>query len=228
MRLRDETPTSGYRSIEASSPERTHALTRSLASIDSEGSWLSGGKGGTNRGSAQFTSHPRHDSASSLRKRYLEYSESAEKVAILEDVYFHRLTPGPDDQNMIQRQSAAIPSSDEEDSGSIGSPTPYKETKWGTIARRPTVVHREPQAKSREGLRSDYEIDSGGETAEESPSNINRTSYGFNKDLIEEDEPSVQRALSVDLGQGHMRRISAGSARLVDLKKGNGERLSYG
>ena len=234
MRLRDETPTSGHRSVDAPSPEPTAVLSQSLASIDSEGSWLSGRKGGSKRGSAQLPSHPLRDSASSLQKRHKEYSESAEEaeeLGIAEDEYFSRLSPGPDDQHKIHRQSAANPSSDEEDGGSMGSPVSSEQTKWGAVARHPTVVHREPRAKSREGLLNEYDVDSGseppGETLQEMSDN--RKSYGFSKDLIEEDEPSVHRASSIDLGRGHVRHISAGSARLLELKKSaDGRRMSSG
>jgi hypothetical protein len=208
-------------------------MSQSLASIDSEGSWLSGRKGGSKRGSAQTPSHPLRDSASSLQKRYKEYSESAEELGIAEDEYFSRLSPGPDDQHKIKRQSAANPSSDEEDGGSMGSPvaSTSEQTKWGAVARQPTVVHREPRATSREGFLNDYDVDSGSEPPGETPQEIdaNRKSYGFNKELVEEDEPSIHRASSVDLGRGHVRHISAGSARLLQLKKaGDGKRLSSG
>lgn len=219
-RLRNETPTSGHRSVDAPSPEPTTVMSQSLASIGSEGSWLSGRKGGSKRGSAQTATHPLRDSASSLQKRYKEYSESVEELGIAEDEYFSRLTPGPDDQHRIRRQSAANASSDEEDGGSMGSPVPSEKTKWGAVGRQPTVVHREPRAKSREGLLNEYDVDSGSEPPGETPDEIpgNRRSYGLNKDLIQKDEPSLHRASSVDLGRGHVRHISAGSARLLELK----------
>jgi hypothetical protein len=232
MRLRDETPTSGHRSVEAPSPEPTAVLSQSLASIDSEGSWLSGRKGGSKRGSSQLASHPLRDSTSSLQKRYKEYSESAEDLEIAEDEYFSRLTPGPDDQHKIRRQSAANPSSDEDDGGSMRtSPVSSEQAKWGAVGRHPTVVHREPRAKSNEGLLNEYDVDSGSEPLGETPQEItgNRKSYGFINHLIEEDEPSLHRASSVDLGRGHVKHISAGSAKLLELKKSaDGKRLSSG
>jgi hypothetical protein len=232
MRLRDETPTSGHRSGDAPSPEPAEVLSQSLASIDSEGSWLSGRKGGSKRGSAQLPPHPLRDSTSSLHKRYKEYSESAEELGIAEDEYFSRLTPGPDEQHKIRRQSARnpIPSSDE-DGGSLASPATSEHTKWGAVDRQPTVVHREPRAKSREGFLNEFEYDSSSEPPGETPVEINRKSYGFNKDMIDENERGGHRARSVDLGKGHARHISAGSARLLDLKpraSGDAKRISSG
>jgi hypothetical protein len=219
-RLRGETPTSGHRSVEAPSPEPTAALSQSLASVDSEGSWLSGRRG-SKRESAQLPSHPLHESASSLDKRYKEFSESSEELGIAEDEYFSRLTPGPDDQFKIQRQSATMPSSDDEEGGSIRSPG-TESTKWGSVTRKATVVHREPRAKSREGLLNDFETASSSDLPGETPDEIQRSSYGFNEDAAE--DTGVRRATSIDLGKGHVRQISAGSARLLDLKRGSGEK----
>jgi hypothetical protein len=226
-RLPDETPTSGHRSDDVPSPEPQAVLSQSLASIDSEGSWLSGRKGGSKRGSAQLPSHPLRDSTSSLSKKYnKDYSESTEELGIAEDEYFSRLTPGPEEQYKIHnRQSNTIPSSDDEEGGSPASPvgSSSEKTKWGAVARTPTVVHREPRAKSREGLLNefhDYDSEPHGETPEEPK----RKSYGFNPDFMEDDSGRVRRATSVDLGKGHVRHISAGSARLLDLKpKASGE-----
>jgi hypothetical protein len=232
MRYRGETPTSGYRSVEAPSPEPTATLSQSLASIDSEGSWLSGRKGGSKRGSAQLASHPIRDSASSLQRRYNEYSESTEELGIAEDEYFSRLTPGPDEQHKMNRQSAGSPSSDEEDGGSMGtSAIPSEKTKWGAVARHRTVIHRQPRAKSREVLLNDFDVDSGSEPTGETPQELSdkRRSYGFQYDLVEEDESSVHRASSVDLAKSHARHMSAGSARLLEVRKSaDGRRLSSG
>ncbi len=220
MRLRDETPTSGHRS-DIPSPEPTAALSQSLASIDSEGSWLSGRRP-SKRGSNQIPQHHFHDSSSSLNKKYKEFSESAEELGIAEDEYFSRLTPGPEEEYKIHRQSTGnpMPSSDEEDGGSIAtSPVTSEKTKWGAVARHPTVVHREPRAKSREGLLNDFDADSISEVVGQHTSDDTR-------DFI---ATGVQRATSVDLGKGHARHISAGSAKLLDLKprpSGDASRVS--
>jgi hypothetical protein len=227
VNLRDETPTSGHRTIDAPSPEPA-GLSQSLASIDSEGSWLSGRKAGSKRGSTPLPQphHPLRDSASSLNRRYKEFGESAEELGIAEDEYFSRLTPGPDEQYKIHRQSTGnpMPSSDEEDGGSLASPVSSEKTKWGAVARQATVVHREPRAKSREGLLNEFDDDSMSEAQGETPTDMSPTK-GFG------DEPGVHRATSIDLGKKHVRHISAGSARLLDLKpraSGEAKRLSSG
>ena len=217
-KLRDETTTSDHRTEEVPSPEPQAFLSQSLASIDSEGSWLSGRKGGSKRGSAQIQSQQLRDSGSSRYNR--EFSESAEELGIAEDEYFSRLTPGPEEEYKIHnRRSNTVPSSDDEEGGSIVSPvgSSSEKTKWGAVARTPTVVHRETRAKSREGLLNefdDYDSDQRSETPEEP----RPKSYSFNPDLIEDGNSGVRRATSIDLGKNHVRHISAGSARLLDLK----------
>jgi hypothetical protein len=225
-RIRDEMSNSGDRSIDVPSPEPAALLSQSLASIDSEGSWLSGRKS-SKRGSAQLSSYPLRDSASSLHRKYQNFSESSEELGIAEDEYFTRLTPGPEDRE-IKRQSAGnpMPSSDEEDGDSLTSPVEPGKAKWGAVARHPTVVHREPRAKSREGLLNYFESDSGNEAPGEARLDVDRDS----KDSGESDI-RVHRATSVDLGIKHARHISAGSARLLELKgrtSGDVNRLSLG
>jgi hypothetical protein len=227
VNLRNETPTSGHQTMDAPSPEPT-GLSQSLASIDSEGSWLSGRKAGSKRGSTPLPHHPLRDSASSLGRRYKEFGESAEELGIAEDEYFSRLTPGPEEQYRINRQSTGnpMPSSDEEDGGSITSPVSSEKTKWGAVARQATVVHREPRAKSREGFLNEFvDDDSMYEAPADTPTEL--TSKGFGDD----DTVDLHRATSIDLGTKHARHISAGSARLLDVKpraSGEARRLSSG
>jgi hypothetical protein len=111
-----------------------------------------------------------------------------------------------------------MPSSDEEDGDSIV--TPGGSTKWGAVGKQPTVVHHKTRAKSREGLFNDFENDPPSEPPGDAPQElVDRNSYRFdskNKPLSE--DSGIERASSVNLGKGHARRISAGSARLLDLK----------
>jgi hypothetical protein len=224
-RVRYDTPTSGYRSLEAlrqrqetpnshrsvdvPSPENATILSQSLASIDSEGSWLSGRRAGSKRGSSALAQHPPiQDSSDSLNKKYKEVSESAEELGIAEDEYFNRLTPGPEEEYKIHRRSGnPMPSSDDEEGGSISSPVLSENTKWGAVGRQPTVIHREPRAKSREGLLTEFDDDDSENEAPSSPIDDDPKNDG------------LQRATSVDLGRKHARHISAGSARLLDLKR---------
>ncbi|QSZ34233.1 hypothetical protein DSL72_005823 [Monilinia vaccinii-corymbosi] len=216
MRLRDSTPTSGYRSTNVPSPEPPTILSQSLASIDSEGSWLSGKKTTSKRGSAQMTLAPLRDSASSLHQRYKELSGSSEELGIAEDEYFSRITPGPEEAKMVERQSTCNPmaSSDEEDGGYIEpSPISEEKTTWGAVARHPTVVHRE-RANSRSAFLDEFA---------EGPASYRR-SLSHQAEFVNEDSPGISRATSVDFT--HVRKVSAGSVRRLDMKpmaSGRGE-----
>ena len=223
---RDETPNSADRSVDVPSPEPATLLSQSLASIDSEGSWLSGRKN-SKRESAQLSAHRLRDSASSLHKRYRDYADSTEELGIAEDEYFTRLTPGIE-EDRAKRQSTGnpMPSSDEEDGDGHISPIEAGRAIWGAVGRHPTVVHREPRAKSREGLLNDFEYDSGSDAHGEALPDVDRDSKDSG-----DSEVRVHRATSIDLGIKHARHISAGSARLLDLKarnSGDGKRLSLG
>jgi hypothetical protein len=80
------------------------------------------------------------------------------------------------------------------------------------VGRQPTVVHRQPRVKSTEGLLSYFQADENSPGT--SPSNIDETPE---KGSPTDDTALVQRAKSVDLGKGHARHLSAGSAKLLDI-----------
>jgi hypothetical protein len=226
VRLRDETPTSGHRSGRPS-PEPVTVLSQSLASIDSEGSWLSGRKI-SKIVSNPVPQHHFHDSSSSLSKKYKDLSESTEELGIAEDEYFSRLTPGPEAEFKIHRLSTGnpMPSSDEEDNGSLASPVASEKSKWGAVARHATIVHREPRAKSREGLLNDFEDDAQSEVAGDA-SDEKREEYYLSNDTS--NQLGIQRATSINLGKDNARNISPGSAQLLDLKprvSGDSKRVS--
>lgn len=216
-RLRNETPTSGHRSV-APSPEPTAIMSQSMASIDSEASWLSG-RGGSKRTMSQAPEHNFHDSSTSLSKKYKELSESSEELGIAEDEYFSRLSPGPEEEFKINRFAGnPMPSSDEEDGGSFASPVLSEKSQWKSAARHPTIVHRPIRAKSREVLLTDF--------GDETPGDENRNSF----EMGDDSSLGIQRATSVNLGMHH-RNMSAGSARLLDLKprgSGDAKRSSMG
>lgn len=224
--LRYETPTRDH-PADVPSPEPSNALSQSLASIDSEGSWLSGRvRANSKRSSRQIPLSQSRDSHSSLMKRYKELSDSAEELGIAEDEYYNRLTPGPDDMysksNLANRISGnPMPSSDEEDGESLGSPV-SKSSKWGEVAHTPTIVHREPRATSRQGKLNDFQdYDSGDDEEVDSPLAPHKADEDDSETAESPVTPvggSVQRATSVDYKKAHMRAISAGSARLLDLK----------
>ncbi len=276
----DVRPVHRHRSIEAPSIEGkavSTALSLSRASIDSEGSWLSGKPAKRTSLTQPFTS--RH-SASSLQPDMVEASDLGEELGLAEDEYFSRLTPGPeyDDPRLGRARkpsSAAIASSDSEGEGDgdddddddvRGTSSAMEHGTWhGAIARHPTVVHHASRARSREGLLNVYDEQESEEELEQeqrereqelerdtsppeaglgggrhsgdgeglamgdSPMSDAQRSFEFPADEAfrggaptnagaETGAAARANATSVDEGtRQHLRHISAGSARLLDI-----------
>lgn len=195
--MQDERPMSGHQMAEDPSPEPGNVISQSLASVDSEGSWLSGRKSGSKRNSAL-----RQQRASLNSWRDQSVSEPAEDSGNTDDQCFARLTPSPDDQAMTNGESTGdpMPSSDDEDrAASLAS----VHSTWGAVGRRPTIVNR-ARARSTEGLLTQFDDDVGDDGPASPDSPVGNT--------------VLQRATSVDVGQKQARHMSAGSARLLDLK----------
>ena len=206
---RYDTPTSAMEIIRDSpvsseegpgvSPEPGH--TMSLASMDSEGSWLSGRLG--QRRSSNFpqaspiAQFPHRESGSE------ELETAHEDASIVDDEYLSRVTRNSASVAGYNRKSTgeARPSSDEED-----------DARWGSMkgAQHPTVVHGHTaeRMKSREGL-----LNSFGEEGE-SDSGDSPVDSPIDEDMEGE---GLQRATSINLSKNHARHISAGSARLLNL-----------
>ena len=223
-----EDPLSRRRTDSPVSPgaQASGLMSQSLASIDSEGSWLSGKP--LKRPSNQ--AHVRTSVGSaSTPKQHEDFSASYEE---LDDEHFRRLTPQPDEcrsaqsgdvfaQKPSSTAMAATAESDTEDElqSSPAEPTLREEEniiRTG-VGRQPTVVHRQPRVKSTEGLLSYFQADDNSPGT--SPSNIDETPEKESPtDDTHNNEPAlVQRAKSVDLGKGHARHLSAGSAKLLDI-----------
>lgn len=189
-------------------------LSQSLASVDSEGSWLSGRPV---KRSSQNQSYPLRNSANSLQDRYKDLSPSDDELGVAGDPYFGHVSPAPEEPTTTRRPVYHVrkPSSiySEDENVHELNTGEHEQGKWhGAVARHPTVVHRTPRAKSREGLLNDFEDESVGPTPEETPEG---ETQGY---LLNAPEtPWIRKATSVELGKGHVRHISAGSAKLLDL-----------
>jgi hypothetical protein len=83
----------------------------------------------------------------------------------------------------------------------------------GGIARQPTIIHRNTRAKSIEGLLTFSDADKS--TPEEMYQKLDPEA----ESPSDNDQVLVQRARSVDLGKQHVRHLSAGSAKLLDIQK---------
>ncbi|RYC60205.1 hypothetical protein CHU98_g5998 [Xylaria longipes] len=204
--MRYDTPIEGHRQQEAmrATPISIHrddvqpspALhSMSLASVDSEASWLSGRISRKRTSSGMRTSlqyPPRTVSALSGRSEG-QTSEHTEDENIVDDEYLNSVVPA-----RLHRLSTgeARPSSDEEDDLS---------PKWGAVGQTPTVMQHSETMRSREGILQSFD-DKESASTNESEDDGDGQSPG---------EP--QRATSIRLGKGHFRNFSAGSAKLLEV-----------
>lgn len=203
-------------------------MSQSLASVDSEGSWLSGKplKRASNK------SQMRSSIGSSAVQRNQEFSNSYEELGMADDEYFKRLTPQLDEQRksalssgILKKKASstvmatldAAAESDEEEEQLAPSPRQSEEEDilQSTVGHQPTIINRPPRVKSTQGLLSYYLNDMPSpdepafKTADTEPDSP-----------VSDNEPAmVQRAKSVDLGKSHVRHLSAGSAKLLDIHK---------
>ncbi|KAJ9644492.1 hypothetical protein H2199_003455 [Coniosporium tulheliwenetii] len=215
--------------------------SQSAASVVSEGSWLSGKLG--KKPSLQALTRS-IEGPPMVKEPEEDFHASYEDLGIPDDEYFRRLTPQPDDRRLSAHSglkghakkpsSTAIgPGSDsdlDDDRDSLLEGDTTEETvKHGDIARLPTVVRREDQAtrvKSREGLLNFYR--EGGANTADSPGASSTDESSPERESPSEEGPSptqrafVERARSVDLGKGHIRAVSAGSAKLLDIPARSG------
>ena len=173
-------------------------LSQSLASIDSEGSWLSGKP--RKRSSAPIT-----ESLVSLNQ--LEESEQPDFAR--RDVAGNTESgPGGLTSQIRDLQSNPV---DVDTSSRQGKQFPYDaDVKYDAVqGHRPNIVQRPSVARSREGLLEEFPDDS--PVSPMSPEELPESPYSG--------ESSVFRATSVNVKHrgGHARQLTAGSARLLDI-----------
>jgi hypothetical protein len=160
-----------------------------------------------------------------------EYAESKEADDVTNDDYFSRLTPGHNERReslLGMRKASSNAIGVESDGDSDVPPVPElnesgPEGTWhSSVGKHPILVRPGVRPKSKEGLLNDF-LGSGSELP--SPEAGNSPIEG------EEAPPEIRRATSVDLGKGHVRHISAGSAKLLHLPRRtsvDSKRLSSG
>ncbi|KAF2201730.1 hypothetical protein GQ43DRAFT_415114 [Delitschia confertaspora ATCC 74209] len=224
-------------------------MSQSLASVDSEGSWLSGKplKRRSNRSHMQSSIA----SSSHTARQGEDFNASYEELGIPDDEYFRRLTPQPDElrrsaysgEGFTRKPSstamAAMTTTSKFDDHqatpiSDGAPPEEKEEEeeeegeeegvvddddeklvQDSVGRHPTVVHRHPRVKSTEGLLSYFTAGAG--PATEQTVDTEMAEDGPESPASDTEPTFVQRARSVDLGKHHVRHLSAGSAKLLDI-----------
>jgi hypothetical protein len=208
----------GTRNDTPVSPSMRSNRMASMASIDSEGSWLA--SGAAKRHSTQSGVNR---SIGSLNQRF---TGSYEELGGDRDAeYFRRTAAGSPDAKRGNigtstglRDTVPDEESDEDGDNQLetpGDPIAVQES----VRRQPTLIHRDPRVKSREGLLTEFSA-GGAETPE--PTSAEPTSAGTGRGSLmgfepDEPEPLLERASSVEYGKRHARQISSGSARLVGV-----------
>ena len=216
---REEVALSRQASLRAKSPEVGTAanLSESLATVDAEGSWLTGKPV---KRLSQQQQLPRENQSSPQPMEEFEGSDEDDGQGTPPAAkYMGSIIPPREDRpNVPQRKRpfmAQGPSlgGDEDDDESTLHPAPIgttdEEGTWhGNIGKNPTIVRPGPgpRVKSREGLLNDFRAE------EDSPDSSPTADSPDSPEGL-----SIQRATSVDFGKGHARHISAGSARLLNL-----------
>ena len=230
--FREEVALSRHASLRgrANSPEGPSSgmLSQSLASVDSEGSWLTGKP--VKRSSQP---QPLREGASSIHGDLQELGQSDSDFAGTpeEEKYMGTLTPAPDEvppkiperRRPFMRAVARLGSDSDDESVFQPAPAPIAQDEgtWhGAVGKHPTIVRQGPgkRAKSKEGLLNDFQnAEYSGESSPSGDSPLTGDSPVSPENAYSSIHSSIQRATSVDLGKGHARHISAGSARLLNL-----------
>ncbi|KAJ9654380.1 hypothetical protein H2198_006542 [Neophaeococcomyces mojaviensis] len=168
-------------------PEMT--LSQSLASVDSEGSWLSGKP--LNRLSRP--SQQLKPSRSSLTRPMPAALDSGVDTSPPADDSMEK-------EHDVRRESA--------------QPEKGDETWHAGVGRQPTLVRQASRAKSKEGLLNEYAA----RDRHDSNPDSDEEGRDTGEEEIEAPEPTVMRARSVEY-KSHARHISGGSARLLDIRR---------
>ena len=229
-------------------------LSQSLASVDSEGSWLTGKP--LKRSSGPQMSSLR-GSAGSLQKQLQDLRNSGEKLDITSEPRQQPRTSDEREKDVdddIRKPSYLLSgvtvNEDSDDDSALPSRqsaffSPVEDeptTTWhgGSMARHPTIVRQTPaqRARSREGLLNEFanatpeEEQSAAIVQKPGPTtspqtaqlptptsdlSMSPTSDSPTGPDTQHERSFIERAKSVDLGKGHVRHISAGSAKLLDL-----------
>lgn len=203
------------------------AMSASMASIGSEGSWLA--SGGSKRQSNQSAL------SRSFSKRNAEFTASYEELGVDKDAEYFSRNPG----SKTRRGSNAgelISPDEESDEDGPKPPTPDKPlTVHDSVRRKPTLVQHDPRLVSREGLVQEFAAQEvapedaeleGVETPYETPYERSPHTSDHDSDDPESSSPQIQRATEIGRARSiqmksqnsrHSRQFSAGSAKLLDL-----------
>lgn len=192
------------------------AMAGSLASIDSEGSWLASGEKRHSKQSALGRSYS---------KRNADFSASYEELGGDRDAeYFsrNRESRSRKASNPTMMGSDPAEASEEEETLDPINTADEPLAVHGSVRRKPTLVQRDPRLKSREGLVQEFAAGESGEVIEtpfETPPEASPDEEYEPESPIDKEPVQLARARSVQqYGSRHSRQFSAGSAKLLDVQ----------
>lgn len=179
----------------------------SLASIDSEGSWLTGRP--SKRKSAQ--SHLRSSIGSASRRRASD-APSYEELAVPDDELVRRLTPSPEDDADDEEDTSVTPTT-EQVLANDGVPL-----RRNTSRRKPNLVLQDSTMMPRQGLVAEMSgIDSVSNRLSSVEGSALPSTRNSGSDFDQDHDADTFETHEVVYGRGHARHISSGSAKLLDI-----------
>ncbi|KAK2732722.1 hypothetical protein FQN55_003943 [Onygenales sp. PD_40] len=190
-----------YNRSGANSPD-THAdsvlLTQSLASIDSEGSWLAGLPG-------RRLSHPPKytGSSESTKERLDEYAEYEADDHLTADEAPFAST------GSVRKPSSRTLGVENGIDADFEEPTNTgleEGTLHASVGKRALVVLPESRPNSNDAIVSEFHMNGLAACSPDTESPV-------------DEDSEIRRATSIDLGKHHVRHISAGSAKLLDISR---------
>lgn len=193
----------------------------------------------------------KHDSTgtASVSRAADEYTGSFEELGMSDDEYFRKMNHHPGESHVSGLSAAmgmshkasssamALHSTGASDSegelrNTITKPKKEGDTVMHTGAsRQPTVIHRDTRVKSSEGLLNQFRASKPEDDYPTPQGSPTKVEFDDGDDTPTEgqtpmEESPIQRATSVKLGQSHIRNISGGSARLLDIPGRSGSQAS--
>lgn len=189
-------------------------LSQSLASVDSEASWLSGGRSPRKRTSQQMSLGGR---SSFARGPSALSGRSTEDLGLYEEPSVRR-SYGVEHPSGLGNIGTVMSADDYSEQASLLE----EEVNQGTVSRRPTVVHRQARVQSSEGLLRQFSDDSAPvatsteETDDFDTANEGMSNRGTPVVTTPDQAHPIQQATQA-YGLTHARSISAGSAKILDI-----------
>ncbi|KAK2806456.1 hypothetical protein FQN50_005874 [Emmonsiellopsis sp. PD_5] len=194
-------PEQRYSRSGANSPD-THAdsvlLTQSLASIDSEGSWLAGLAGGRLSHPPKYTG-----SSESTKERLDEYAEyEADDHLTADEAQFAS-------SGSVRKPSSRTLGVENGIDAHFEEPTNTgleEGTLHESVGKRALVVLPESRPSSNDAIVGEFHMNGLEACSPDTESPV-------------DEDSEIRRATSIDLGKQHVRHISAGSAKLLDISR---------